>query len=46
MSRNFDSMKKQFSIQLAAPSDLKAADLPFENSISAAFEQEGLGSLN
>ncbi len=38
-------MKKQFSIELAAPSDLEAADIVFESSISAAFEQEGLEAL-
>ncbi|MEC0234891.1 GNAT family N-acetyltransferase [Paenibacillus kribbensis] len=38
-------MKKQFSIQLAVPSDLEAADHVFESSISAAFEQEGLEAL-
>ncbi|WP_226002705.1 GNAT family N-acetyltransferase [Paenibacillus sp. BJ-4] len=38
-------MKKQFSIQPAAPSDLKAADVVFESSITAAFEQEGLEAL-
>ncbi|MET3210681.1 UNVERIFIED_CONTAM: putative N-acetyltransferase YhbS [Paenibacillus sp. PvR008] len=39
-------MKKQFSIQPAAPSDLEAADVVFESSITAAFEQEGLEALN
>jgi len=39
MTRSFDIMKKQFSIQLAAPSDLEAADLVFESSISVALNR-------
>ncbi|MDY8022021.1 GNAT family N-acetyltransferase [Paenibacillus polymyxa] len=38
-------MKKQFSIQLAASSDMEAADLVFESSKSAAYEQRGLEAL-